>query len=141
MIPFNEDYCVRSRWRNHKGLYSAWSHYGRMWGSHTIDLLSVGRGCRWNDPDDPSMKPYQTVSYTQSTTMASSWSCRLSSRPLNGEVNGPMDWALVPCALWAMKAGSKPVTSIVWKPATPNFLQRHPLEDQIYGTDPVHHVR
>lgn len=37
-VPYNEAYC-QGRWRNHRGLYSAW----RLpeWGSHTIDL------CQW----------------------------------------------------------------------------------------------
>ena len=134
MVDFNEDYCVRGRWRNHKGLYAAW----RLpeWGSHTIDL------CQWAaDADGTTPIEYEAVSdsllhatYANGVKLV----MRLSSRQGTGE--------------WIEGLGTCPVRFVgdeAWVEAgdfdriessNPKLVASKP-PDQIYGTDPVHHVR
>ena len=134
MVDFNEDYCVRGKWRNHKGLYAAW----RLpeWGSHTIDL------CQWAaDADGTTPIEYEAVSdsllhatYANGIKLV----MRLSSRNGVGE--------------WIEGLGTCPVRFVGdegWVEAgdfdrieasNPKLVASKPA-DQIYGTDPVHHVR
>lgn len=132
-IPFNADYC-RGRWRNHKGLYSAW----RLpeWGSHTIDL------CQWAaDADGTTPIEYEAESdgllhakYANGIKLV----MRLSSGKGVGE--------------WIKGLGTCPVRFVGdegWVEAgdhlgiessDPALLKGMP-ENEIVGTDPVLHVR
>jgi predicted dehydrogenase len=132
-IPFNADYC-RGRWRNHKGLYSAW----RLpeWGSHTIDL------CQWAaDADGTTPIEYEAKSDSLlHATYANG--VKLVMRLSSGK--GVGDWipGLGTCPVryvgdegW-VEAGDH----LGIEASRPELLKGMP-ENQIRGTDPVLHVR
>ena len=132
-IPFHPDYC-RGRWRNHKGLYSAW----RLpeWGSHTIDI------CQWAaDADGTTPIEFEAESdgllhakYANGIKLV----MRLSSR------KGVGDWikGLGTCPVrfvgddgWVEAGDNDRIES-----SNPKLLKDKP-KNQIRGTDPALHVR
>ncbi|MEM9281105.1 MAG: Gfo/Idh/MocA family oxidoreductase [Verrucomicrobiota bacterium] len=133
-LEFNEEYCKRSRWRNHKGLYSAW----RLpeWGSHTIDLCQWAANADGTTPIEFEAESDGLIHATYSNGIK--LEMRLSSRDGEGE--------------WIEGLGSCPVRFVGdegWvevgdfdaiKCSDPNLVASHP-PDQIYGTDPVLHAR
>ena len=132
-IPFNASYC-RGRWRNHKGLYSAW----RLpeWGSHTIDL------CQWAaDADGTTPIVYEAESDgLLRATYANG--IKLVMRLSSGKGAGN----------WIKGLGTCPVRFVGddgWVEAGDHLgiesshpeLLKDRLENQIRGTNPVLHVR
>ena len=132
-IPFNADYC-RGRWRNHKGLYSAW----RLpeWGSHTIDL------CQWAaDADGTTPIEYEPESDSLIHTRYAN-GINLVMRLSSGKGVGKWIKGLGTCPVrfvgdegW-VEAGDH----LGIKSSHPQFLKNKP-KNQIRGTDPLLHVR
>ncbi len=132
-IPFNAAYC-RGRWRNHRGLYSAW----RLpeWGSHTIDL------CQWAaDADGTTPIEFEAASDTLLHAKYAN-GIRLVMRLSSGKGAGK----------WIKGLGSCPVRFVGeegWVEAGDHLgiASSHPellegrLKSQIRGTDPLLHVR
>lgn len=132
-LPYNEAYC-KGRWRNHKGLYSAW----RLpeWGSHTIDLCQWAAGADGTTPIEYEAKSESLIhaSYASGVKLV----MRLSSGKGVGD--------------WIKGLGTCPVRFIGdegWVEAGDHLgiesSRADLLEDmpnhQIRGTDPVLHVR
>ncbi|MEM1226441.1 MAG: Gfo/Idh/MocA family oxidoreductase [Planctomycetota bacterium] len=132
-LPYNEAYC-KGRWRNHKGLYSAW----RLpeWGSHTIDLCQWAAGADGTTPIEYEAKSDSLIhaSYASGVKLV----MRLSSGKGVGD--------------WIKGLGTCPVRFIGdegWVEAGDHLgiesSRADLLEDmpnhQIRGTDPVLHVR
>ena len=133
-IEFNEEYCKRSRWRNHAGLYSAW----RLpeWGSHTIDLCQWAAGADGTTPIEYEAQSDGSIhaKYANGIKLV----MRLSGRDTDGK--------------WIPDLGSCPVRFVGdegWVEAAdfdaiessdPALVADKPA-DQVYGTDPVHHAR
>ena len=132
-IPFNAAYC-RGRWRNHRGLYSAW----RLpeWGSHTIDL------CQWAaDADGTTPIEFEAASDTLLHAKYAN-GIKLVMRLSSGKGAGK----------WIKGLGSCPVRFVGeegWVEAGDHLgiASSHPellegrLKSQIRGTDPLLHVR
>ncbi len=132
-IPFNAAYC-RGRWRNHKGLYSAW----RLpeWGSHTIDL------CQWAaDADGTTPIEFEAASDTQLHAKYAN-GIKLVMRLSSGKGVGK----------WIKGLGTCPVRFVGeegWVEAGDHLgiASSHPellkgrIKSQIRGTDPLLHVR
>ncbi|MEM6777041.1 MAG: Gfo/Idh/MocA family oxidoreductase [Planctomycetota bacterium] len=132
-LPYNEAYC-KGRWRNHKGLYSAW----RLpeWGSHTIDLCQWAAGADGTTPIEYEAKSDSLIhtSYASGVKLV----MRLSSGKGVGD--------------WIKGLGTCPVRFVGdegWVEAGDHLgiesSRADLLEDmpnhQIRGTDPVLHVR
>ncbi|MEC7449999.1 MAG: Gfo/Idh/MocA family oxidoreductase [Planctomycetota bacterium] len=132
-VPYNEAYC-QGRWRNHRGLYSAW----RLpeWGSHTIDL------CQWAASADGTT-PIEYEAKSDSLIHAKyANGIKLVMRLSSGK--GVGDWikGLGTCPVrfvgdegW-VEAGDH----LGIEASRPELLQGIP-ENQIRGTDPLFHVR
>ncbi|MEM7143501.1 MAG: Gfo/Idh/MocA family oxidoreductase [Verrucomicrobiota bacterium] len=133
-LDFNEEYCKRSRWRNHKGLYAAW----RLpeWGSHTIDL------CQWAAGADGTT-PVEFEAESDSLIHAKyANGIKLVMRLSSGKGVGD----------WIAGLGSCPVRYVgdeAWVEAgdyegiessNPKLLAGKTVEE-ISGTDPIHHAR
>lgn len=132
-IPFNKAYC-QGRWRNHKGLYSAW----RLpeWGSHTIDLCQWAAGADGTTPIEYEAESDSLLhaKYANGVKLV----MRLSSGKGVGE--------------WIKGLGTCPVRFVGdegWVEAGDHLgiessqpdLIKDKLKEQIRGTDPVLHVR
>lgn len=132
-IPFNEAYC-RGRWRNHKGLYSAW----RLpeWGSHTIDL------CQWAaDADGTTPIEFEAASNSLLHAKYAN-GIKLVMRLSSGKGVGKWIKGLGTCPVrfvgdegW-VEAGDHLGLSA----SHPELLEGR-LKSQIRGTDPLLHVR
>ena len=132
-IPFNEAYC-RGRWRNHKGLYSAW----RLpeWGSHTIDL------CQWAaDADGTTPIEFEAASNSLLHAKYAN-GIKLVMRLSSGKGVGKWIKGLGTCPVrfvgdegW-VEAGDHLGLSA----SHPELLKGEP-KSQMRGTDPLLHVR
>ena len=132
-IPFNEDYC-QGRWRNHKGLYSAW----RLpeWGSHTIDL------CQWAANADGTT-PIEYEAESDSVIHAKyANGIKLVMRLSSGKGVGGWIKGLGTCPVrfvgdegWVEAGDANRIES-----SNAKLLKNKP-NGAIRGTDPVLHVR
>jgi len=132
-IPFNEAYC-RGRWRNHKGLYSAW----RLpeWGSHTIDL------CQWAaDADGTTPIEFEAASNSLLHAKYAN-GIKLVMRLSSGKGVGKWIKGLGTCPVrfvgdegWVEAGDHLGIAS-----SHPELLEGR-LKSQIRGTDPLLHVR
>ena len=132
-IPFNAAYC-RGRWRNHRGLYSAW----RLpeWGSHTIDL------CQWAaDADGTTPIEFEAASDTLLHARYAN-GIKLVMRLSSGKGVGQWIKGLGTCPVrfvgeegWVEAGDHLGIAS-----SHPGLLEGR-LKSQIRGTDPLLHVR
>ncbi len=132
-IPFHEDYC-QGRWRNHKGLYSAW----RLpeWGSHTIDL------CQWAaDADGTTPIEYEAESDSVIHAKYAN-GIKLVMRLSSGKGVGGWIKGLGTCPVrfvgdegWVEAGDANRIVS-----SNAKLLENKP-NGAIRGTDPVLHVR
>lgn len=132
-IPFNADYC-KGRWRNHKGLYSAW----RLpeWGSHTIDL------CQWAaDADGTTPVEYEAESDELLHAKYAN-GIKLVMRLSSGKGVGEWIKGLGTCpARFVGDEGWVEAGDHLGIEASDSKLLEDMAENQIRGTDPVLHVR
>jgi predicted dehydrogenase len=132
-IPFNAGYC-EGRWRNHKGLYSAW----RLpeWGSHTIDL------CQWAANADGTA-PIEYEAESDSVIHAKyANGIKLVMRLSSGKGVGGWIKGLGTCPVrfvgdegWVEVGDANRIES-----SNAKLLEGKP-KSQIRGTDPSLHVR
>ena len=132
-IPFNAAYC-RGRWRNHKGLYSAW----RLpeWGSHTIDL------CQWAaDADGTTPIEFEAASDTLLHARYAN-GIKLVMRLSSGKGVGQWIKGLGTCPVRFVgeEGGVEAGDHLGIASSHPELLEGR-LKSQIRGTDPLLHVR
>ncbi len=132
-VPFNEAYC-QGRWRNHKGLYSAW----RLpeWGSHTIDLCQWAAGADGTTPIEFEAKSDSLIHARYANGI------KLVMRLSSGK--GVGDWikglGTCPVRFVGDKGWVEAGDHLGIESSHPELL-KDLRDNQIRGTDPVLHVR
>ena len=134
MIPFNEKYCVRSRWRNHKGLYAAW----RLpeWGAHTIDI------CQWAaNADGTTPVEYEAISDTEiHAKYANGIKLVLRLAGFKDEGNWTKGLGTCPVRFVGDEGWVETGDYRIIEASDPRFF-KNKVYDQIAGSDPVLHSR
>ena len=133
MKPFNKLYC-QGRWRDQSGFYAAW----RLpeWGSHTIDL------CQWAaSADGTTPLEFEVQSDTEIHAKYAN-GVKLVLRLSGFKDEGNWTEGLGTCPVrfegdegWVEAGDFDQIVA-----SNPKLVANKPA-DQIYGTDPVHHVR